>query len=59
MEGKDVMHSQVLIRGDMAPFFLGTYVIIKENVIIRPSFTKQKGVLQYVMMEIGNHVTIE
>ena len=41
MEGKDVMHSQVLIRGDMAPIFLGTYVIIKENVIIRPSFVKK------------------
>ena len=59
MHGKDVMHSQVFIRGDMAPIILGEYVIIKENVIIRPSFTKEKGKLKYIMMEIGNCVTIE
>ena len=59
MEGKDVMHSQVLMRGDMAPIHMGQYVIIKENVIIRPTYNKKHGYLQYVITEIGDNVTIE
>ena len=59
MEGKDVMHSYVVMRGDMAPINLGTYVIIKENVIIRPTFNKKHGQLTYVKMDIGDNVTIE
>ena len=59
MEGKDVMHSQVVMRGDMAPINLGTYVIIKENVIIRPTFSKKHGHVQYIKMDIGDNVTIE
>ena len=53
------MHSQVVMRGDMAPINLGTYVIIKENVIIRPTFNKKHGQVQYVKMDIGDNVTIE
>ena len=59
MEGKDVIHSAVLIRGDMAPFHLGQYVIIKENVILRPTFNKKHGKLQYIQMEIGDNVYID
>ena len=59
MEGKDVIHSAVLIRGDMAPFHLGQHVIIKENVILRPTFNKKGGKLAYVSMEIGDNVFIE
>ena len=47
------------MRGDMAPINLGTYVIIKENVIIRPTFNKKHGQVQYVKMDIGDNVTIE
>ena len=59
MEGKDIMHSQVVMRGDMAPINLGTYVIIKENVIVRPTWVKKHGQVQYIKMDIGDNVTIE
>jgi dynactin 5 len=38
---------------------MANYVILKENIIIRPTYTKQKPKLHYVPMEIGECVTVE
>ena len=40
IEGKAVFQNGVSIRGDLAPITMGTYVIIRDEVILRPTFTK-------------------
>ena len=34
-------------------------MVIKEGAILRPTFNKKKGHLEYITMEIGDNVTIE
>lgn len=55
------MQSGVWIRGDLAQIQMGQYVILREEVIIRPCYTtskQQKGV-KYVKMTIGDNVYID
>ena len=59
IEGKAVFQNGVSIRGDLAPITMGTYVIIRDEVILRPTFTKQRGKLKYIGMDIGNNVYID
>ena len=38
---------------------MGLYVILREEVILRPTYNKQRGKLKYVTMDIGEHVYID
>jgi len=38
---------------------MGQFVILKENVLIRPTTKKEKGKLSYQQMDIGNNVYID
>jgi hypothetical protein len=40
IEGKAIMQSNVYVRGDLGPVHMGLYVILREDVIIRPSYNK-------------------
>ena len=50
------MQNGVSMRGDLAPINMGTYVIIRDEVILRPTYSKQRGKLKYIGIEIGNNV---
>ena len=47
IEGKAVFHSGVTVRADMGPVHMGSYVILKEEVIVRPSFNRKSGKVKY------------
>ena len=49
-----------ILRGDLAQIKMGQYVILREDVVIRPTYTKtkQKG-LKYVQLSIGDNVYID
>ena len=53
------MQNGVSIRGDLAPLNMGTYVIIRDEVILRPTYSKQRGKLKYIGMDIGDNVYID
>ena len=38
---------------------MGQFVVIREEVVIRPTYTKSKGKLKYVTLTIGDHVLID
>ena len=59
IEGKAVLQSGTIIRGDLAVIKMGSYVIIREEVVLRPTYTKAKGKLKYVTLNIGDHVFID
>ena len=59
IEGKAIMQSNVYVRGDLGPVHMGLYVILREDVIIRPSYNKQKGKLRYASITIGDNVYID
>jgi|688.fasta_scaffold2578676_1 dynactin-5 len=40
IDGKAVMQNGVSIRGDLAPITMKKYVIIRDDVIIRPTYSK-------------------
>lgn len=58
-EGKSVMRSGVFIRADLAPVRIGQFVMLLEDVIIRPSYNKKKGKLKYAQMQIGECVFVD
>ena len=40
---KAIMQDKSILRGDLALIKLGKYVILMENVTLRPSYKKSKG----------------
>jgi len=38
---------------------MGSFVIIREEVVLRPTCTKSKGKLKYVTQHLGDHVFID
>lgn len=59
IEGKAVIQSGSILRGDLAGINMGQFVIIKEDVVLRPTYTKSKGKLKYVALSIGDNVYID
>ena len=60
IEGKAVIQSGSILRGDLAQIKMGSYVIIRDEVMLRPTYTKtkQKG-LKYVSLTMGDHVFVD
>ena len=61
IEGKAIILQNAQLRGDLAPLLMGEYVIIKEDVIIRPTFGKESMAkkLKYFKLRIGSYVYID
>lgn len=58
LNGKCIISTGVMIRGELAPVKIGKNTIIKENVVLRPSYKRAKGHLKYVTLHIGDYVYI-
>ena len=59
MESKSVIQTGCVLRGDLGPISIGSYVIIREECILRPTYMKQQGRYKYMKMSIGDHVYID
>lgn len=59
IEGKAVLQSGTILRGDLATIKMGQYVVVREEVVLRPTYTKSKGKLKYVTLSIGDNVFID
>ena len=59
--GKAIILPGAILRGDLAMVTMGEHVIIKEDVIIRPTYAKVEGKkrLTYQKQKFGNNVMIE
>jgi dynactin-5 len=56
--GKCIISHGVVIRGDLAPIKIGKYTIIREDVVLRPTYILAKGQFKYKTLHIGDHVYI-
>ncbi len=61
IDGKAIIMPNAMLRGDLAILVMGEYVIIKEDVIIRPTYGKEGGSKKqkYIKMKIGSNVYID
>mmetsp|Transcript_10443 Transcript_10443/g.14433 ORF Transcript_10443/g.14433 Transcript_10443/m.14433 type:complete len:182 (-) Transcript_10443:209-754(-) len=59
IDGKAVMQSNAILRGDLSTIRMGYYVILREDVVLRPSYSKVKGKLRYQNLKIGDYVYID
>jgi dynactin 5 len=61
IDGKAIILPGAILRGDLAQVQMGEYVIIKEDVIVRPTYGKGEGSkrLKYLKMKIGSNVYID
>ena len=59
IDGKTIIQTGSVIRGDLAQIQMGIYVIIREECVIRPSYQKNQGRLKYIKMTIGDNVYID
>ena len=58
LSGKCIIFPGVIIRGELAPVKIGKNSIIREDVVLRPSYKRAKGHLKYITMHIGDYVYI-
>ena len=58
LNGKCIISPGVMIRGDLAPVKMGKNTIIREDVVLRPTYKRAKGHLKYITMHIGDYVYI-
>ena len=59
IDGKSIILSGCVLRGDLAQINMGYFCIIKEECIFRPCYTKIQGRLKYSKMTIGDNVFID
>jgi dynactin-5 len=61
IDGKAIILPGAILRGDLADIIMGEYVIIKEDVIIRPTYAKGEGQkrLKYVKQKFGSYIVID
>lgn len=59
LNGKCIISPKVVVRGDLAPVKIGKFTIVKEEVVLRPSYKRAKGQLKYISMHIGDNVFID
>ena len=59
IEGKTILQNGVSIRGDLGQVKIGTYVVLRDEVILRPTYSKAGKKLKYIEMKIGDNVYID
>ena len=59
LNGKTIIHAGAIVRGDLAIVKMGTYGVVKEDVVLRPTYKRSKGKLKYVPLSIGENVYID
>ena len=50
---------RLILRADLNKIFIGRYVTLSENVIVKPPMKKQNNQMKFVPVEIGNYVFID
>jgi len=58
LNGKNVVQSEAIIRGDLSNVRIGRYCIISNKAIIRPPFKKFSKGVAFFPLSIGDHVYI-
>jgi carbonic anhydrase/acetyltransferase-like protein (isoleucine patch superfamily) len=50
---------KVILRSDLSQIVIGKYVILSDNVIIKPPLKKQNNLMKFVPVDICNFVFID
>nr|QBH72931.1 dynactin subunit P25 [Liposcelis bostrychophila] len=58
LQGKVIVQSDVIIRGDLAGVKTGRYCIISKNAVLRPPFKKFSKGVAFFPLHMGDHVFI-
>nr|QBH72932.1 dynactin subunit P25 [Nicoletia phytophila] len=58
LNGKTIVQSDAIIRGDLANVRIGRYCVISKHVVIRPPFKKFSKGVAFFPLHIGDHVYI-
>ncbi|XP_059142397.1 dynactin subunit 5-like [Physella acuta] len=59
INGKTIVMTGCVIRGDLANVRIGRHCIISKNAVIRPAFKKNSKGVAFFPLHIGDHVLIE
>ena len=59
LNGKCIISPGAVIRGDLAKIVIGKYTVIREDVVVRPSYKRAKGQLKYISLHIGEYVYVD
>ena len=58
LQGRTIIQSQCMIRGDLASVKIGRYCVISSKAVVRPPFKKFSNGVACIPMSIGDHVFI-
>lgn len=50
---------RLILRADLSKIFIGRFVTLSENVIVKPPIKRQNNQMKFVNVEIGNYVFVD
>lgn len=50
---------RLILRADLGKIYIGRYVTLSENVIVKPPMKRQNSQMKFVPVEIGNYVFVD
>ncbi|XP_030840147.1 dynactin subunit 5 [Strongylocentrotus purpuratus] len=59
LNGKSIIHSECIIRGDLANVRIGRHCVISSRTVVRPPFKKFSKGVAFFPLHIGDHVFID
>ena len=54
-----ILMDRLILRADLGKIYIGRYVTLSENVIVKPPMKKQNNQMKFVPVEIGNYVFVD
>uniref|UniRef100_T1ITU8 Dynactin subunit 5 n=1 Tax=Strigamia maritima TaxID=126957 RepID=T1ITU8_STRMM len=59
VNGKTIIHSDCIVRGDLADVKIGRYCVISKGTVIRPPFKELSNCGKFIPLYIDDHVFID
>lgn len=50
---------RLILRADLSKIYIGRFVTLSDNVIVKPPMKKQNNQMKFVPVEIGNYVFVD
>lgn len=50
---------RLILRADLSKIYIGRYVTLSQNVIVKPPIKRQNNQMKFVNVEIGNYVFVD
>uniref|UniRef100_A0A7S1CBR5 Dynactin subunit 5 n=1 Tax=Bicosoecida sp. CB-2014 TaxID=1486930 RepID=A0A7S1CBR5_9STRA len=58
LQGKSILRSGVVVRGDLAPVSIGRYCHLADNCVVRPSYKRFASGFKFIPVSVGDYTSV-